>query len=196
MSLDSSKSSRRVRVCKHCRPVLESGRYTCTCGKSWSRICVKVFVEWIDDANNDWMKEMSVHSLRELTDSEDEGAERDFSMTDDTESVWSGSPGRSRTLGSISKPRISKPIAPEVNYDLDMSAHASGKDWMPNSESKTCLVCDRLFSIVRRRHHCRSCGSLVCKNCSSGRACLPNSRKRGPVRVCDRCYGEIGAHEA
>ena len=37
--------------------------------------------------------------------------------------------------------------------------------WMPDKTSKKCQICNKSFSILskkRRRHHCRSCGRLVC----------------------------------
>ena len=38
--------------------------------------------------------------------------------------------------------------------------------WEQNSESASCRVCDAIFGILRRRHHCRKCGQLVCDKCS------------------------------
>ncbi|CAK9046901.1 unnamed protein product [Durusdinium trenchii] len=55
--------------------------------------------------------------------------------------------------------------------------------WMPNDASPGCVLCGRPWMpLVRLRHHCRTCGSLVCNRCSicsHGR----HSRK------CLRCQG-------
>ncbi|KAG5176367.1 FYVE zinc finger-domain-containing protein, partial [Tribonema minus] len=44
--------------------------------------------------------------------------------------------------------------------------------WMPNANSMCCRLCERTFTVVRRRHHCRMCGELVCNQCSPHRARL------------------------
>jgi growth factor-regulated tyrosine kinase substrate len=42
-----------------------------------------------------------------------------------------------------------------------------------------------------RRHHCRSCGFVVCHDCSSGLAILPNLGYTKPVRICDVCFENV-----
>lgn len=39
--------------------------------------------------------------------------------------------------------------------------------WKKDSESKRCMKCSREFNIHRRKHHCRLCGDVICKKCSS-----------------------------
>ena len=39
--------------------------------------------------------------------------------------------------------------------------------WVADDESTVCLLCRATFTLVRRRHHCRKCGKLVCGKCSS-----------------------------
>jgi hypothetical protein len=50
---------------------------------------------------------------------------------------------------------------------------------------KECDICKKPFTMIRRRHHCRSCGNSVCASCSSGSALVHGSAK--PKRVCDDC---------
>lgn len=53
--------------------------------------------------------------------------------------------------------------------------------WMPDHASPTCVLCGRAWMpIIRQRHHCRACGSLVCGQCSF----CPNGRSS---RRCLRC---------
>ncbi|KAJ1980613.1 Mitochondrial distribution and morphology protein 12, partial [Dimargaris verticillata] len=50
--------------------------------------------------------------------------------------------------------------------------------WMKDSLAKECFDCQKPFSTLRRKHHCRNCdGSLI--------------RQQGSVRVCDHCLHEI-----
>ncbi|CAM9910290.1 unnamed protein product, partial [Phaeothamnion confervicola] len=44
------------------------------------------------------------------------------------------------------------------------------RDWVDNSARDQCLLCDRVFSLVSRKHHCRICGEIVCGRCSAHRA--------------------------
>ena len=39
---------------------------------------------------------------------------------------------------------------------------------------------------MRRRHHCRSCGALVCYQCSDQKVLVESIGK--PSRVCDECF--------
>ncbi|MFH4975765.1 hypothetical protein AB6A40_002474 [Gnathostoma spinigerum] len=62
--------------------------------------------------------------------------------------------------------------------------------WIPDCEATKCMACERTeFTVLQRRHHCRSCGNVVCSGCSSHNFRLPGLGKR-PVRVCDKCYHE------
>uniref|UniRef100_A0A3Q3KT95 Zinc finger FYVE domain-containing protein 26 n=1 Tax=Mastacembelus armatus TaxID=205130 RepID=A0A3Q3KT95_9TELE len=41
------------------------------------------------------------------------------------------------------------------------------KDWVPDTQHHVCMVCRReRFTMFNRRHHCRTCGRLVCHTCS------------------------------
>ncbi|XP_070775958.1 zinc finger FYVE domain-containing protein 26 [Enoplosus armatus] len=62
------------------------------------------------------------------------------------------------------------------------------KDWVPDTQQHTCMVCRReRFTMFNRRHHCRRCGRLVCHACSEHT--MPVEGCPGEeVRVCDQCY--------
>ena len=40
--------------------------------------------------------------------------------------------------------------------------------WTHNSLSKLCTGCGSKFTTMRRRHHCRLCGDVLCSKCSLG----------------------------
>lgn len=45
---------------------------------------------------------------------------------------------------------------------------------------------------ARDKHSCRSCGGLVCDPCAQHRVPIPSIGITVPVRVCDRCYNDMG----
>lgn len=59
--------------------------------------------------------------------------------------------------------------------------------WVPDAEAPRCSVCDTGFTAVRRRHHCRLCGSVVCGACSPKKCDIARFGLRG-VRVCSTCH--------
>ncbi|KAJ6251135.1 faciogenital dysplasia protein [Anaeramoeba flamelloides] len=63
--------------------------------------------------------------------------------------------------------------------------------WVPDSLAINCGLCNKAFSMLKRRHHCRSCGKCICGNCSKYKIVLEHLHKFKKVRVCNRCYKEI-----
>jgi FYVE zinc finger len=53
-------------------------------------------------------------------------------------------------------------------YALSMSSPSSvpaPRRWKFDSEASACASCGSLFTLFRRRHHCRLCGDVFCGNC-------------------------------
>lgn len=72
-------------------------------------------------------------------------------------------------------------------------------DWIDSNE---CMICYTPFSLMNRKHHCRSCGGVYCQTHSSHNVPLMSMGITNPVRVCDNCYtkmksksdgGDVGA---
>ncbi|XP_075050323.1 lateral signaling target protein 2 homolog isoform X2 [Mixophyes fleayi] len=61
-------------------------------------------------------------------------------------------------------------------------------DWVPDEACSLCTACKAPFTVIRRKHHCRSCGKIFCSRCSSHSAPLPRYGQMKPVRVCTHCY--------
>ncbi|XP_048865001.1 RUN and FYVE domain-containing protein 2 isoform X2 [Brienomyrus brachyistius] len=61
-----------------------------------------------------------------------------------------------------------------------------GQVWLKDRDATHCKLCEKEFSISRRKHHCRNCGEIFCNACSDNELPLPASPK--PVRVCDTCH--------
>ena len=59
--------------------------------------------------------------------------------------------------------------------------------WTSDSEVK-CQICFNLFTFTKRRHHCRSCGRVLCNECSSESLIFPGNTEE--ERVCHKCAGD------
>ena len=59
--------------------------------------------------------------------------------------------------------------------------------WNDDNSSKVCTICSAEFGILKRRHHCRACGSLACDSCTPKLKNPPALLSDSPVRVCVSC---------
>ena len=66
-------------------------------------------------------------------------------------------------------------------------ATSSSPAW---EQSSSCFVCLRDFSLLLRKHHCRSCWRTLCDSCSSRSIPVPQFAFWAPVRVCNACYSQ------
>ncbi|VDN44614.1 unnamed protein product [Gongylonema pulchrum] len=62
----------------------------------------------------------------------------------------------------------------------------SEAEWEKDANVANCKGCNLQFSMSKRKHHCRNCGSIFCNSCTDARVKLPSNAK--PVRVCLHCY--------
>ncbi|KAL6069364.1 Serine/threonine-protein kinase [Balamuthia mandrillaris] len=60
--------------------------------------------------------------------------------------------------------------------------------WVQDSEVTACFLCAKLFSAIKRRHHCRLCGKIVCRKCSKGNIQVSSSKV---IRCCDACLDYV-----
>lgn len=59
--------------------------------------------------------------------------------------------------------------------------------WQPDESAQACCVCNSKFGGLKRRHHCRQCGRVVCNKCCNEKMLLPHYDYTEPERVCDPC---------
>lgn len=59
-------------------------------------------------------------------------------------------------------------------------------EWVADEDRKACAVCVKPFSI-RRRHHCRNCGEVVCSACAPPREVDVSSYGSALIRICTAC---------
>lgn len=97
----------------------------------------------------------------------------------------------------------------EATYYSNLSSSSSNmvdfSDSLPSLDFKVlkvqdalrpnCPHCKAVFSLSKRRHHCRLCGDVFCDPCSDHRVSLPleGSEFEKPVRVCDFCFTDVNA---
>ena len=64
---------------------------------------------------------------------------------------------------------------------------------VPDRLRSSCPSCPTIFSLSKRRHHCRLCGDVFCDACSSHRVLLPlgGAEFDKPVRVCNDCHVDV-----
>lgn len=62
--------------------------------------------------------------------------------------------------------------------------------WLPDSSATKCAGCKSNFSLLNRKHHCRTCGRVFCQSCSSKKIDLSHiGIKKGVAhRVCNYCF--------
>ena len=63
-----------------------------------------------------------------------------------------------------------------------------GVGWIVDDDIDNCMVCNSEFGFFLRKHHCRSCGNIVCYSCSPDMAVIEEMAEMGEQRVCVQCY--------
>ncbi|KAG7172243.1 Zinc finger FYVE domain-containing protein 9-like [Homarus americanus] len=58
--------------------------------------------------------------------------------------------------------------------------------WIPDEDAPNCQECGLKFTVIRRRHHCRACGRVLCAQCCHHKAPLPYMDYK-EARVCGPC---------
>jgi len=67
--------------------------------------------------------------------------------------------------------------------------------WVPDSAASQCQSCSADFTIAHRKHHCRSCGFVVCSYCTNKKLGLTKVAPK-PEKVCDACFNRLTASAA
>uniref|UniRef100_A0A673K265 phosphatidylinositol-3,5-bisphosphate 3-phosphatase n=1 Tax=Sinocyclocheilus rhinocerous TaxID=307959 RepID=A0A673K265_9TELE len=60
--------------------------------------------------------------------------------------------------------------------------------WVPDHMASHCFNCDCEFWVAKRRHHCRNCGNVFCKDCCHLKLPIPDQQLYDPVLVCNTCF--------
>ena len=87
---------------------------------------------------------------------------------------------------------MSEAASEQVNARLEkMKKQVLSKEfWMADETCKECFSCGAVFNVVRRKHHCRTCGCIFDSKCTS----IISGQKFGVsnnIRVCKTCLAII-----
>ena len=99
-----------------------------------------------------------------------------------------------RTAVNMRRDKLASRITPSLqrqSSSVESSSFEEAPIWTPDNRFRACVLCHSDFTFMRRRHHCRACGRLVCGTCSPHRQTLPfiqNGKKM--VRICDACHSD------
>jgi hypothetical protein len=92
----------------------------------------------------------------------------------------------STSSGSLTTPNNDED---DENEKLLTSEGFEVPPWASDDSSNVCLGCNAKFTTTNRRHHCRNCGQLFCKKCTTKKCFLPRfgfTQKK--MRVCEKCF--------
>ncbi|GAB9468495.1 Myosin-like protein [Globisporangium polare] len=112
------------------------------------------------------------------------GLEPYFDGSDDGDEDTLYPPTRSASLGG-GRPRASS-VASTWNSTFSLAPGAAA---LPRwSKDTICKECHCKFTLLTRRHHCRSCGHSFCFEHSTRKLLLPGLGYTERQRVCDECF--------
>ncbi|XP_015239161.1 PREDICTED: myotubularin-related protein 4 isoform X2 [Cyprinodon variegatus] len=87
------------------------------------------------------------------------------------------------SLSTHSEDRLS-----ECSWDRVEPKDTEVTRWVPDHMASHCFNCDCEFWIAKRRHHCRNCGNVFCKDCCHLKLPIPDQQLYDPVLVCNTCH--------
>ncbi|KAJ9579080.1 hypothetical protein L9F63_024811, partial [Diploptera punctata] len=62
--------------------------------------------------------------------------------------------------------------------------------WVPDADAPNCMLCDARFTVLKRRHHCRACGKVMCSKCCNLKSRL-EYMDNSEARVCQPCFATL-----
>ena len=107
--------------------------------------------------------------------------ERAWAAADGSLSLGAATPGDGRLSGLLEDASASPFRRPRA------LTPSRAPRWVPDAHAASCRGCFRDFGMLRRRHHCRSCGEVFCDECTKARLMLPHLGYDDPVRACEQC---------
>ncbi|XP_036812153.1 RUN and FYVE domain-containing protein 2 isoform X1 [Oncorhynchus mykiss] len=147
---------------------------------------LKIEKEWQQTLQNNLERERDIVAQLSAEAQQINGLKKEFHRLQDENSQLTGICDEQEQaleeLGcKLSESKLKIEDIKEANKALQ-----GGQIWLKDKDANICKLCEKEFSISRRKHHCRNCGEIFCNACSDNELPLPASPK--PVRVCDTCH--------
>uniref|UniRef100_A0A8C9TER0 RUN and FYVE domain-containing protein 2 n=1 Tax=Scleropages formosus TaxID=113540 RepID=A0A8C9TER0_SCLFO len=147
---------------------------------------LKIEKEWRQTLQNDLERERETITQLSTEAQQINGLKKEFHQLQDENRALKGICAEQeqalQELGyKLSESKLKIEDIKEANKALQ-----GGQVWLKDRDATHCKLCEKEFSISRRKHHCRNCGEIFCNACSDNELPLPASPK--PVRVCDTCH--------
>ncbi|XP_054274611.1 zinc finger FYVE domain-containing protein 9-like [Macrosteles quadrilineatus] len=95
-------------------------------------------------------------------------------------------------------PPLSPPITGQLAREFGPEDRRLGKIppfWVPDTDALSCMQCQQKFTVIKRRHHCRACGQVLCYKCCCNKARLEYMNFT-EARVCHPCFTILEALNA
>ncbi|CAH0485678.1 unnamed protein product [Peronospora farinosa] len=73
------------------------------------------------------------------------------------------------------------------------AALAQRQEWVNDAQRTNCSLCTQSFGMLKRRHHCRVCGEVVCSACTVFKMVKGDQDVAAKVRVCKACLANSGS---
>ncbi|XP_076375250.1 smad anchor for receptor activation isoform X2 [Megalopta genalis] len=159
--------------------------------------------------NNSLLNEIMVKANTSDTNDESEKPARPQTLdivlsnnTNDRQTLGSSSANDTssgQTQSNVDGPaEEQEPSSDILDNSLPESNSVLGKQppfWVPDSDAPSCMFCDVRFTVLKRRHHCRACGKVLCNKCCNMKYKL---EYQGNIdsRVCVSCYQLLTKAEA
>lgn len=74
-----------------------------------------------------------------------------------------------------------------VKKDAENFRLRTGKEWVNSQLVTNCAECNEKFTVLKRKHHCRQCGLVICSKCSPERIIINDVS----VRICQSCSDDV-----
>ncbi|KAI6649290.1 Myotubularin-related protein 2 [Oopsacas minuta] len=81
-------------------------------------------------------------------------------------------------------------VTEEISQSNPQPVPNKGVVWEDDKTINKCQKCGLVFTTIRRKHHCRACGQIICGRCSNKSCVLPQLDYHSPVRVCGDCFAK------
>ncbi|XP_055857671.1 zinc finger FYVE domain-containing protein 9 isoform X2 [Episyrphus balteatus] len=82
---------------------------------------------------------------------------------------------------------VSNDMSVNNNYNNNNNIGKVPPIWVPDQEANACMQCQHKFTLLKRRHHCRACGQVLCSVCCSQKFKL-EFLSNLESRVCVQCF--------